>query len=146
MEWMLLPFRRYAQFSGRSRRKEFWYFTLFVFVVSLILSALDSALGLGGSTTREFNRTSMGMSAYYGSSGGLLSGIFSLAALIPSLAVSVRRLHDTDRSGWWLLLMFLPIIGWIILLVFYLTDGSRGTNRFGPDPKETPADIAETFR
>jgi len=146
MEWMLLPFRRYAQFSGRSRRKEFWYFTLFVFVVNIVLSLLDSMLGLGGTTTREVNRAAWGFSAYYGTSGGLLSGLFALGTLIPSLALSVRRLHDLNRSGWWILLIFLVLIGWIVLLVFYLTDGTRGPNRFGPDPKETPQDIAETFR
>jgi len=146
MEWMLLPLRRYAQFSGRSRRKEFWYFVLFLFIVSFILTIIDSALGLGGSTTREFDRTATGISAGYYTSGGLLTGLFALATLIPNLAVAVRRLHDTDRSGWWILLSFLPLIGWIVLLVFYLTDGTRGPNRFGPDPKESPADIAETFR
>jgi len=145
MEWMLLPLKRYAQFSGRSRRKEYWSFFLFVLIVSLILMYLDSALGLGGSTSREFQRSASGVSASYYSSAGILTCIFALAMFIPNLAVAIRRLHDVDKSGWWLLIGFVPLIGTIVLIVFFLTDGSRGLNRFGPDPKETPADAAAPF-
>ena len=68
---------------------------------------------------------------------GLLSGLYTLAVLLPSIAVTVRRLHDTDRTGWWILLGFIPIIGGIVLLVFYVLEGTRGPNRYGPDPKAT---------
>lgn len=118
MGWAIEPLRKYATFSGRSRRKEYWLFVLLVFVVSLILSAIDAAIGTSSSAGT-----------------GLLSGIFSLAVLIPSLAVLVRRLHDTDRSGWWALLLLLPIIGGLILLIFALLDSTPGQNRFGTNPK-----------
>jgi uncharacterized membrane protein YhaH (DUF805 family) len=142
---MLLPLKRYAQFSGRSRRKEYWFFFLFLLIVSMVLMALDSMLGLGGSTSRDFERSATGVSASYYSSAGILTGIFFLATFIPNLAVAIRRLHDIDKSGWWLLIGLVPLIGWIVLIVFYLTDGTRGPNRFGPDPKETPADVAAPF-
>jgi uncharacterized membrane protein YhaH (DUF805 family) len=67
----------------------------------------------------------------------LLSSIFSLAVLVPSIAVSVRRLHDIDRTGWWVLIGLVPLVGWIVLLVFHVQDGTPGPNRFGPDPKST---------
>jgi uncharacterized membrane protein YhaH (DUF805 family) len=118
MDWMLMPLRRYAQFSGRSRRKEYWMYTLFVVLVSLIAGAIDGALGLAGE------------SGY-----GPLGGIFTLATLIPSIAVGIRRLHDTDRSGWWLLIALIPLIGALVLLFFFVSDGTGGPNRFGPDPK-----------
>ena len=144
MEWMLLPFRRYAEFSGRSRRKEYWMFTLFLIVASVVLLLIELALGI---------------SETFGAAGGPLSLIFSLATLIPSISVSVRRLHDIDRTGWWLLLPLAPLflaavgaaaqltwlvavaglaalVGLIVLLVFAVTDGTRGANRFGSDPKD----------
>jgi uncharacterized membrane protein YhaH (DUF805 family) len=98
---------------------------------------IDTLLGTGG-----FRATAGGGSFYAANSLGLLSGLYTLAVLLPSIAVTVRRLHDTDRSGWWILLGFIPIIGGIILLVFYVLEGTRGPNRFGPDPKaieQTPA-------
>ena len=111
--------KKYAVFSGRSRRKEYWYFVLFVVIISIALSLIDSLIG-----------------AYDRSSGaGLLSTIFSLAILIPSIAVSVRGLHDIDRTGWWVLISLVPLIEWIVLLVFRVQDGTPGTNRFGPNPK-----------
>jgi uncharacterized membrane protein YhaH (DUF805 family) len=142
MEWMLMPLRRYAEFSGRSRRKEYWMFFLFVLIVGLVLRLLESAVGMGGGVQGT----------------GILSGLFSLATLVPSIAVGVRRLHDTDRTGWWLLvpiipyiagiamlftgslgisgiLMFVGLAGAIVLLVFFVMDGTRGPNRYGPDPK-----------
>jgi uncharacterized membrane protein YhaH (DUF805 family) len=123
MNWYMEALRKYATFSGRARRKEFWFFQLFVMLIGLALSLADYMLGLMDE----------------GTGIGLLSGLFSLAMLLPNLAVSVRRLHDTDRSGWWLLLCFLPIIGIIVLLVFFFLDGTRGTNRFGEDPKGSTA-------
>jgi uncharacterized membrane protein YhaH (DUF805 family) len=134
MEWMLMPLRRYAEFSGRSRRKEYWMFFLFVLIVSIVLGWLDSALGLGGSSSSSL-ATGEKMGGAFAYNAGVLGTIFSLATLIPGIAVAVRRLHDTDRSGWWLLIVF-TIIGAVVLLVFFLLDGTRGPNRFGPDPKE----------
>ena len=121
MGWFVEALKKYAVFSGRSRRKEYWYFVLFVVIVSIVLSLIDSLFG-----------------TYHRESGtGLLGGIFSLAILIPSIAVSVRRLHDIDRTGWWVLISLVPLVGWIVLLVFHVQDGTPGTNRYGPNPKST---------
>ncbi|MGH6780828.1 MAG: DUF805 domain-containing protein [Sphingomonadaceae bacterium] len=145
MEWMLLPLRRYAQFSGRSRRKEYWMYTLLVFIIYLVAMFLDSMLGFG-STDRYADMSETGASVGFNSSGGIITLIAMLALFIPSLAVGIRRLHDTDRSGWWILIGLIPLIGAIVLLVFYCTDGTKGPNRFGPDPKgDTPAELAEKF-
>jgi len=139
MEWMLMPLRRYAQFSGRSRRKEYWMFVLFVLIGLVICTILDSLLGLGGAIQRYAMVTDTGAAAGVASSGGLLTFLFAVAMLVPSLSVAVRRLHDIDRSGWWLLIGLIPFIGAIVLIVFYATEGTRGPNRFGPDPKTEPA-------
>ncbi|ARS25702.1 DUF805 domain-containing protein [Sphingomonas sp. KC8] len=145
MEWMLLPLRRYVQFSGRSRRKEYWMFALFLLIVYIIAMALDSMLGFG-TTTRYADVSETGAAAGFNSTGGIITMLTMLAMFLPSLAVGIRRLHDTDRSGWWLLIGLIPLIGTIVLLVFYCTDGTKGPNRFGPDPKgDTPAEMAETF-
>jgi uncharacterized membrane protein YhaH (DUF805 family) len=121
MSWFVEALKKYAVFSGRSRRKEYWYFVLFVAIISIVLNIIDSLFG-----------------TYHRESGaGLLSIIFSLAVLIPSIAVSVRRLHDIDRTGWWVLISLVPLIGWIVLLVFHVQDGTPDPNRFGPDPKST---------
>lgn len=117
MEWAILPLRKYADFTGRARRKEYWLFTLFLVVASFLAGILDAAL--------------FGYLWYDAGPAGL---IFMLGTLVPSLAVSVRRLHDVDRTGWWLLLALVPILGWIVLLVFAVQEGSRGPNRFGEDP------------
>jgi uncharacterized membrane protein YhaH (DUF805 family) len=119
MNWYVEALRKYATFTGRARRKEFWFFQLFVLLIGIALSLVDRMLGVLDDETGF----------------GVLSGIFSLAMFLPNLAVSVRRLHDTDRSGWWLLLCFIPLIGIVVLLVFFVLDGTRGTNRFGEDPK-----------
>ncbi|MBN6066352.1 DUF805 domain-containing protein [Aggregatibacter actinomycetemcomitans] len=120
MNWYLHVLKNYATFSGRARRKEYWIFCLFNMLASIVLALVDIVFGLYSSA--------LGM--------GLLSGIYSLAVFIPGLAVSVRRLHDTDRSGWWLLLCFVPIIGIIVVIVFMCFDSQPGTNRFGDNPKE----------
>ncbi|WP_422058671.1 DUF805 domain-containing protein [Sphingomonas sp.] len=112
MEWMILPFKRYFDFSGRSRRKEYWMYTLFVVIVSIVLAIVDSALGLDGGATGDADMTGPASAAR----GGLLGNIFALATLIPSLAVGVRRLHDLDRSGWWILLPLGPILVGAVLL------------------------------
>lgn len=146
MEWMLLPLKRYAQFSGRSQRKEYWMFLLFIFIGSFVLSTLDSLLGLGGSAS-SYSTHGPGMfMAGSRMNGGVLNAIFSLGILVPSIAVTARRLHDIDKSGWWMLIAIIPLIGWIIAIVWYCTDGTRGPNRFGPDPKADLSDLHETFR
>lgn len=145
MEWMLLPLKRYAQFSGRSRRKEYWMFVLLVFIIYVIAMILDSLLGFG-TTTRYADLTETSAAAGFHSTGGIITLLAMLALIVPSIAVAVRRLHDTDRSGWWILIGLIPLVGAIVLLVFYCTDGTKGPNRFGPDPKgENPADLAERF-
>ncbi|MCE9782578.1 DUF805 domain-containing protein [Shewanella algae] len=113
MEYFIGAIKKYADFTGRARRTEYWMYTLFYIIFSLVVSAIDYALG----TT-------------------VLGLIYSLGLLLPSLAIAARRLHDTDRSGWWQLLAFIPIIGWIVLLVFYCQDSEVGDNRFGSNPKE----------
>lgn len=127
MEWMILPFRRFAEFGGRSRRKEYWMFTLFSILCSAATLPLDLAMG------------------YTIDDNGPIGVIVSLVFLVPSISVSFRRLHDVDRSAWWLLLAFIPIIGWIILLVWNCTDGTPGPNRFGPDPKNPDGDLTGVF-
>jgi uncharacterized membrane protein YhaH (DUF805 family) len=127
MEWATLPLKRYAEFTGRSRRKEYWMFFLLCMVVGLVLGFVEGMLGLTG------------MIGPYGP----LSALFLLAIIVPSIAVGIRRLHDTDRSGWWILIAFVPLVGGIVLLVFYVLEGTRGPNEYGPDPKGE--DLAKTF-
>nr|WP_246252396.1 DUF805 domain-containing protein [Sulfitobacter algicola] len=103
---------KYVDFSGRARRSEYWFFYLFTFLVGIVGAIIDGVLGTG-----FFNL------------------IATLAFLLPSIAAGVRRLHDTDRSGWWFLIILVPIVGAIVLLVFFVMDGTKGENRFGPDPK-----------
>lgn len=110
MEWMILPFKRFLDFRGRSRRKEFWMYTLFIVIISVVLSIVDSVLGLGGDMSGASDVTDGSVAVSGALSGGLLSNLFALVTLIPSLAVSVRRLHDTDRTGWWVVLPLLPLL------------------------------------
>ncbi|MFI6782671.1 DUF805 domain-containing protein [Micromonospora sp. NPDC050276] len=114
-------FSQYVGFTGRARRSEYWWFFLFTILVSIVTAALDSALGLN---------------FVDGSSSGLIGTIVSLALLLPGLAVAVRRLHDTDRTGWWLLIALVPIVGAIVLIVFFVQGGTPGPNRFGASPKD----------
>lgn len=123
MNWYLEVLKKYAVFSGRARRKEYWFFVLFNLIISLVLTFIDSALGTLNEETGY----------------GLLSGVYSLAVLIPSLAVAVRRLHDTGRTGWWLLIGLIPLIGLIVLLIFFVQDSKPGDNEYGPNPKEYAA-------
>jgi uncharacterized membrane protein YhaH (DUF805 family) len=125
MDWMLLPYKRYVDFSGRSQRKEYWLFALFTIVVSLLIDGT-----LGGSWS-----VLTGLRPAPTASGSILGGIFALVNFLPSLAVMVRRLHDTDRSGWWFLILLVPIVGFVIFLYFMVSDGTPGVNRFGDDPK-----------
>jgi uncharacterized membrane protein YhaH (DUF805 family) len=123
MNWYIAVLKKYAVFQGRARRKEYWFFVLFSTIVVLVLGVVDGMLGLFDPET--------GM--------GLLGAIYSLAVLVPSIAVGVRRLHDTDRSGWWLLIAFIPLIGAIVLLVFMVLDSQPNSNEYGPDPRLEPA-------
>lgn len=120
MNWYLHVLKNYATFSGRARRKEYWMFFLFNVLISLGLGVLDVVVG---TYSVEYET-------------GLFSGLYSLFVLIPSIAVSVRRLHDTNRSGWWIVISLIPIIGVLVLFVFMCLDSQPGTNRFGVNPKE----------
>ena len=149
MEWMLMPFRRYAEFSGRSRRMEFWMFTLLTFIVEIVCFALMFAGGFNMATMTDPTATPEAPGALFWV-GAILLGVYVLAALIPSIAVTVRRLHDRDMSGWWYLGVivgsFIPILNIIVaigFLVLMALPGTAGPNRFGPDPKDPNS--AEVF-
>ena len=129
MEWMLMPYRRYADFSGRSRRKEYWMFILFTAIVYAVVFSLMMA---GGFSFSPDGTPSRGPLFWL---GALLLGVFVLGSFIPSIAVQVRRFHDQDKSGWFVLLAFVPYVGGLIVLIFMCIEGTRGPNRFGPDPK-----------
>jgi uncharacterized membrane protein YhaH (DUF805 family) len=123
MNWYLDVLKsKYAQFSGRARRKEYWMFFLFNLLVSIGLGIVDGITGTSGMT---------GL--------GLLGALYFLAVLVPGIAVTVRRLHDTDRSGLWILIGLVPLIGAIVLLVFMCMDGTPAENQFGPSPKGATA-------
>ncbi|KDM91814.1 DUF805 domain-containing protein [Photobacterium galatheae] len=120
MNWYLYALKKYAVFSGRAQRQEYWYFFLINLVITLVLGFADHLLSTPGSEEGT----------------GLLGGVYSLAILLPSVAVGVRRLHDIGRTGWWMLLSLLPVLGFLILLYFFVQDGQPGTNEYGPNPKE----------
>ncbi|MGC4943563.1 DUF805 domain-containing protein [Kribbella sp. DT2] len=119
MQWYVDVLKKYVVFSGRARRKEFWMFTLFSAIISIVLNVIDRAIGTDNASTGT----------------GLIGGIYSLLVLLPTLGVTVRRLHDTDRSGFWIFIGLIPIIGWIVLLIFTIQEGTSGQNSHGPDPK-----------
>ncbi|MAM62120.1 DUF805 domain-containing protein [Maritimibacter sp. UBA3975] len=119
-------YSKYATFSGRARRAEYWWFYLFYLIVYLLLGIVDSfVFGTTTSTDGGFSATT---------ETPILSGIFALATLLPILAVGARRLHDIDRSGWWLLIGLVPLVGVILLIVWFAKAGDTGPNRFGADP------------
>jgi uncharacterized membrane protein YhaH (DUF805 family) len=120
MTWFISAVKKYAVFRGRSRRKEYWYFVLVAVLASGVLRLVDTALGLNFGDRSTY---------------GALQSLWWLALLIPSLAVAVRRLHDTDRSGWWWLINLVPVIGFIVFVVFAAQAGTPGPNRYGADPK-----------
>lgn len=152
MNWFLMAVRKYAVFSGRARRKEYWFFVLFYILIAVVLSFIDAVLSA------------------YEEGIGMLTGIFQLAMFLPALGVAVRRMHDTGRSGWWVLVPLIPLIGgaligwlavlgdaaeimlvvlgvlvtlfmfigWLIFLWFATRDGQPGENAYGPDPKALP--------
>lgn len=119
-EYMMMPIQRYAQFSGRSRRMEYWMFTVGLIGVSVVISVVEALLGLTG---------------MIGKVTGPISALFTLATIIPSISCAARRLHDQDKSGWWLLLAFVPVLGALVLLVFMFLPGTSGDNQYGADPK-----------
>jgi uncharacterized membrane protein YhaH (DUF805 family) len=124
MNYYLTVLKKYAVFNGRARRSEYWWFILINFIAVLVLGFASSLLSLevGASDT------SAGFP--------ILALVYDLAVLIPSIAVGVRRLHDTGRSGWWLLIALIPFIGAIVLIVFFVLDSTPGPNKYGPNPKE----------
>ncbi|MFX0046512.1 MAG: DUF805 domain-containing protein [Candidatus Hermodarchaeota archaeon] len=118
MRWYITVLKKYAVFSGRARRKEFWMFVLFNLIFTIVLGIIGRLLGLGPDNY------------------SVLSTIYGLAVLVPSIAVGVRRLHDTNRSGWWLFISLIPLAGAIVLIVFMAQDSQTGDNQYGPNPKE----------
>lgn len=107
-------FSNYVNFSGRACRSEYWFWILFVSLAEIVTAIIDYVIGFSVTTS-----------------------LFGLATFLPSLALAVRRLHDLDRSGWWFLLCCIPLIGWIILIIWYCVKGTEGPNRFGADPLAT---------
>jgi uncharacterized membrane protein YhaH (DUF805 family) len=114
VEWYLAPFRKYADFSGRARRREYWTFCL--------VNAAISGIGSGLSRALPFI--------------GIIVGLYGTATLIPGLAVSWRRLHDVGKSGAWYFMALIPFVGWILLLIQLVKDSVPGPNEYGPNPKE----------
>ncbi|MCU0843621.1 MAG: DUF805 domain-containing protein [Spirochaetes bacterium] len=113
MNYYLDVLKKYAVFTGRARRKEYWMFFLFNIIISFVIGFIDGLVG----------------------TVGILSIVYALGMLLPGLGVSIRRLHDTDRSGWWLFISLVPIVGFIVLLVFLVSDSQPGENKYGPNPK-----------
>ena len=116
MDWYIEVLKKYAVFNGRAGREEYWYFVLFNIIASVVLSIVDHFLGIA-----------------------LFGSLYALAVLLPGIGVSIRRLHDTNRSGWWLLIAFIPLIGAIVLLVFMVQEGTSDNNQFGANPVGRPA-------
>lgn len=118
MEHYLACWHKYFEFTGRSHRAEFWFFILFNMLIGFALSFLDSVLGTLGE-----------------SGNGVINGLYSFLVLAPSLAVGARRLHDTNRSGWWQLLLFIPVLGILVLIFWWASEGDVGDNAHGEDPR-----------
>ena len=128
IEWYKLALSRWNKFDGRSRRAEYWWFAGFNLVILVLLYA--AMFGSFALTDGEFGPISAVLA--------IIAGIYALAMIVPGLAVAIRRLHDTDKSGWWILIGVIPIInyiGGIVLLIFYCMDGTKGPNQFGVSPK-----------
>ncbi|MDO0912719.1 DUF805 domain-containing protein [Streptomyces sp. DT2A-34] len=116
MSWFIEALKKYAVFSGRARRKEYWMYMLFNSILYIVFAGVGFAIDFPA-----------------------LAGIFAVATLLPSLGVTIRRLHDTGRTGWWILISVIPLVGFIVMLVFTCSDGQAGENQYGPNPKEVPA-------
>jgi uncharacterized membrane protein YhaH (DUF805 family) len=127
MNWMLMPLRRYAEFSGRSRRKEYWMFWLLNVLIGLFVGLVFLVGYYADMSQSEMDTWLMPVV--------WLACLWSLATLVPGIAVTIRRLHDTDRSGWSILYGLIPFIGGLILLYFYVQEGTSGPNAYGADPK-----------
>lgn len=123
MQWYLEVLKKYAVFEGRAHRTEFWMFVLVSLIIGLVLTIVDVSIGT------------------YGDYGGLLNGIYSLAILVPSIAVGARRLHDIGRTGWWQLLALIPVIGTIILIVWWAKAGEPAPNEWGRNPWDGPQPV-----
>jgi uncharacterized membrane protein YhaH (DUF805 family) len=135
MSLMFEPLRKYATFRGRARRKEFWLFQLFVSLLSLVLMVwLFSVLPADAMADGDPMPLEALLAVPAAQAPLTIAGLLGLIFFLPNLAVSVRRLHDSDKSGWWLLLNLVPV-GGLVLLIFYLLDGTAGPNRHGADPK-----------
>ena len=119
MEWYTGVIKKYAEFTGRARRQEYWMFVLINMLISAGIGIVEAAGGL----------------TYTDGGGGPLTGLYGLFVLVPGIAVAVRRLHDTGRSGWYLLMALIPLIGWIFVLIALIQDGDTGVNAYGPSPK-----------
>lgn len=132
---MLRPLRHYADFSGRSRRAEFWLWYLVVMAALVALMYLDTLLGLGGTTTGTSYATANGAGFSFNMTGGVLTFVGLAAILVPNVAVAVRRLHDVGKSALVLLFILIPLFGWAYLLYLYVQPGTPGPNPFGPDPR-----------
>lgn len=117
MHWYVDGLKNYTGFSGRAHRTEFWMYALFNFIAIIVLSIIDGIIG----------------------TNGIIVTLYYLATILPGIAVAMRRLHDTDRSGWWMLVGFVPFIGGIVLLIFFCMEGTSGDNQYGPDPKASLA-------
>jgi uncharacterized membrane protein YhaH (DUF805 family) len=129
MSWYLACWKKYADFSGRARRKEYWFFALFNLIVLYGLMAVAMVAG----STESPSLAPMA-----------LMGLYGLASFLPSLAVAIRRLHDTGRSGWWLFIALVPILGGLALFVFTVLDSQPGENAYGPNPKGPSVEAAAT--
>lgn len=116
MNYYIECFKKYAEFSGRARRKEYWMFVLFNFLIGLAINLILSLIGLPNIAL-------------------IVGGLYNLVALLPGLGVLVRRLHDTGRSGWWFLISLIPLVGIVVLLIFACCDSQPGNNAYGPNPK-----------
>lgn len=125
MSWWLTAMKKYVDFSGRARRTEHWMFALFNFIFAIVAIVFDMLLGTA-SEEAGF---------------GLFYGLFCLAILLPTWSVTVRRLHDIGKSGWWIFISLIPFIGGIWLLILTLTDSQPGTNEYGANPKMTVAQL-----
>lgn len=115
-------YSNYVGFQGRARRSEYWWWYLFYIIAYIVVVMVDQAV---------FGEPS------------ILSGLFVLANILPALAVGVRRLHDTGRSGWWLLIALIPLVGVIVLIIFYVQDSQPGVNKYGPNPKGVVAGVTD---
>ena len=128
MHWLTGPITKYAVWKGRATRSEYWYFILITTLITVGLTMIDLAVGTYDEETNQ----------------GLISGLFSLFIFLPSIAVFVRRLHDAGRSGWWFWVLLVPLVGLIVILVFFCTDSQEEANQYGPNPKDLASPGSES--